>query len=403
MLRIREHTIVENGLAGQPIGEIGSDAGVLRLLEDRAGQRQRSRRFAVIVGTPPPEHRLRSIVIDIRAEPLQQTQAAIATGGIATRSRACTMAVGPVGGGWSRIGRSVVEFLPGGMHQKARLAIPFGTAPESVVLGIRRQFRIAGVGWLERWRPAKCWEVGTGLSPLQNHAPHRLPGVERRVARGDKLTQLRRRHQHLATRMLEENRVDVFFREPIERFVITGDACHYEVRLARFDRQVVTAVDHEDARLLQAIAKGIAGYHGALQNVAPMAGLQRSWRTTFEVRKKRGVFHIEADLLGTGRLEKRWGQRCGLFGIGIGEHQHSVALGCFSHCGCGVVKALGSHPGGSQDPHQIVVFARRDHPSRRRGDGASKPHYHAGQDRHTEQRPPQFQGGGKNCARGSRF
>jgi hypothetical protein len=44
---------------------------------------------------------------------------------------------------------------------------------------------------------------------------------------------------------------------------------------------------------------------------------------------------------GTGPLEKRRSERGGFFGIGIGEHQYSVALGCFRHCGCGVVKALG--------------------------------------------------------------
>ena len=97
------------------------------------------------------------------------------------------------------------------MHEETGLAIPFRPALQSLALDIRRQFRIAGVGWLERRGPAKCWEVGTGLSPLQNHAPHRLPGVERRVARGDKLAELGGRHQHPTARMLEENRVDVFF------------------------------------------------------------------------------------------------------------------------------------------------------------------------------------------------
>ena len=112
MLRIREHTIVENRLAGQPVREVRSNAGKLRLLQHGAGQRQGPGRFAVIVGTPPPQHGLRAIVIDLRAKAFQQTQAAVARGGVAARPGTGAVAIRPVGGGRSGISWTFVAALP---------------------------------------------------------------------------------------------------------------------------------------------------------------------------------------------------------------------------------------------------------------------------------------------------
>ncbi len=139
-------------------------------------------------------------------------------------------------------------------------------------------------------------------------------------------------------------------------------------------------MNHEDPRLLQALTEGIAGHHRSIQNVAPLAGPQCLRHTKFQLRNIRRVFHIEADPLATGRLEQRRSEHGGLFGIGIGQHQHPVAVGCLCHCGCSIVQALGGHTGCSQNPHQVVVLARRDQPCPGSGNCAGQPHQYSDED-----------------------
>ena len=84
----------------------------------------------------------------------------------------------------------------------------------------------------------------------------------------------RRQHEWESGLFVEKDRVDITFWKTIQRIIITSYAGDHQMRLDSFNRQVVAVVNHQDAMFFQRAPKGIAGHHSALQNVAPMSGLQ---------------------------------------------------------------------------------------------------------------------------------
>src|SRR5436189_5210468 len=104
---------------------------------------------------------------------------------------------------------------------------------------------------MDSGRPFEQRRLPARLEPPEDHSPYRSPGIDGRVSARDEVTELGGGYEKIASRMFEQDRPYVLFRQTEDRLIVTGHMCHNQVRVGSRNRNVMATLNHNDSVFAQ--------------------------------------------------------------------------------------------------------------------------------------------------------